>query len=153
MRRDCSTVTSTKRRCSAVWSLPCTSSTTSTICSTARRAEPQDDLVSGLLAVEEAGDVLTEEELRSIVLLLFLAGHETTMNLIGNGLFALMQHRDQWDRLVADRSLVPSTVEELLRYDGPVHITGRLATEDLEVGGHAVSEGDAGDHPSRRGQP
>jgi cytochrome P450 len=107
----------------------------------ARRAEPRDDLVSGLLAVEEAGDVLTEEELRSIVLLLFLAGHETTMNLIGNGLFALMQHREQWDRLVADRSLVPSTVEELLRYDGPVHITGRLATEDLEVGGHPFPKG------------
>jgi cytochrome P450 len=103
----------------------------------ARRAEPQDDLVSGLLAVEEAGDVLTEEELRSIVLLLFLAGHETTMNLIGNGLFALMQHRDQWDRLVADRSLVPSAVEELLRYDGPVHLTGRAAVEDVVVNGHA----------------
>jgi hypothetical protein len=107
----------------------------------ARRAEPRDDLVSGLLAVEEAGDVLTEEELRSIVLLLFLAGHETTMNLIGNGLFALMQHRDQWDRLVADRSLVPSAVEEFLRYDGPVHVTARVATEDLEVGGTLFSKG------------
>ncbi|HEY2812005.1 MAG TPA: cytochrome P450 [Acidimicrobiales bacterium] len=106
-----------------------------------RRAEPRDDLVSGLLAVEEAGDVLTEEELRSIVLLLFLAGHETTMNLIGNGLFALMQSRDQWDRLVADRSLVPAAVEELLRYDGPVHVTGRIATEDLEVGGQLFAKG------------
>jgi cytochrome P450 len=107
----------------------------------ARRAEPRDDLVSGLLAVEESGDVLTEEELRSIVLLLFLAGHETTMNLIGNGLFALMQHRGQWDRLVADRSLAPSAVEELLRYDGPVHVTGRVATEDLEVGGQLFTKG------------
>ncbi len=107
----------------------------------ARRAEPRDDLVSGLLAVEEAGDVLSEEELRSIVLLLFLAGHETTMNLIGNGLFALMQHRDQWDRLVADRSLVGSAVEELLRYDGPVHVTGRVATEDLHVAGQQFPKG------------
>jgi cytochrome P450 len=106
-----------------------------------RRAEPRDDLVSGLLAVEESGDVLTEEELRSIVLLLFLAGHETTMNLIGNGLFALMQHRDQWDRLVADRCLGPSAVEELLRYDGPVHVTGRVATQDLEVGGRRFEKG------------
>ncbi|MEY2421372.1 MAG: hypothetical protein QOI95_1439 [Acidimicrobiaceae bacterium] len=101
-----------------------------------RRAEPKDDLLSGLLAVEESGDVLTEEELRSIVLLLFLAGHETTVNLIGNGLFALMQQRDQWDRLCADpEGLKASAVEELLRYDGPVHVTGRVATEDVIVNG------------------
>ena len=103
-----------------------------------RRAEPKDDLLSGLLAVEESGDVLTEEELRSIVLLLFLAGHETTVNLIGNGLFALMQHRDQWDRLCADPDgMAASSVEELLRYDGPVHVTGRVATEDVVVNGRA----------------
>ena len=102
-----------------------------------RRAEPRDDLLSGLIAVEESGDVLSEEELRSIVLLLFLAGHETTVNLIGNGLFALMQFRDQWERLCADpEGLKASAVEELLRYDGPVHVTGRTATEDLEVNGH-----------------
>ena len=101
-----------------------------------RRAEPGDDLVSGLLAVEEAGDVLSEEELRSIVMLLFLAGHETTVNLIGNGLYALMQQRDQWDRLCGDPDGLKATaVEELLRYDGPVHVTGRVATEDLEVNG------------------
>jgi cytochrome P450 len=101
-----------------------------------RRAEPKDDLLSGLLAVEESGDVLTEEELRSIVLLLFLAGHETTVNLIGNGLFALLQHRDQWDRLCADpEGLKASAVEELLRFDGPVHVTGRVATEDVVVNG------------------
>jgi cytochrome P450 len=102
-----------------------------------RRAEPRDDLLSGLIAVEESGDVLSEEELRSIVLLLFLAGHETTVNLIGNGLFALMQHRDQWDRLCGDpEGLKASAVEEMLRFDGPVHVTGRVATEDLEVNGH-----------------
>ena len=107
-----------------------------------RRAEPRDDLVSGLLAVEEAGDRLSEEELRSIVLLLFIAGHETTMNLIGNGLFALLSHRDQWDKLCADPAgLAVSTVEELLRYDGPVHLTARIATEDLEVAGQTMPAG------------
>ena len=107
----------------------------------ARRAEPRTTSSVVCIAVEESGDVLSEEELRSIVLLLFLAGHETTMNLIGNGLFALMQHRDEWDRLVADPSLAPSAVEELLRYDGPVHVTGRIASEDLEVGGQRFPKG------------
>jgi cytochrome P450 len=103
-----------------------------------RRANPGDDMLTDLLAAEEEGDKLTEEELRSIVLLLFLAGHETTMNLIGNGLFALLQHRDQWDLLCSDPDgLAASAVEELLRYDGPVHVTGRIATTDLEVNGHA----------------
>jgi cytochrome P450 len=106
-----------------------------------RRADPKDDLVSGLLAVEEAGDVLTEEELRSIVLLVFLAGHETTVNLIGNGLFALMQHRDQWDRLCADPDgLKERAVEELLRFDGPVHVTGRAAVEDVQLAGETFAK-------------
>ena len=106
-----------------------------------RRAEPRDDLLSGLLAVEESGDVLSEEELRSIVLLLFLAGHETTVNLIGNGLFALMQHRDQWELLCSDpNGLAAGAVEELLRYDGPVHVTGRIATQALEVNGHVFAK-------------
>ena len=107
-----------------------------------RRAEPQDDLLTALLKVEEEGDKLTEEELRAMVLLLFVAGHETTMNLIGNGLFALLTNRDQWERLVADPSLVPSAVEECLRYDGPVHLTGRLATTDLEVAGQKFRKGE-----------
>jgi len=107
----------------------------------ARRADPQDDLLTELLKAEEEGDKLTEEELRSIVLLLFIAGHETTMNLIGNGLFAALQHRDQWGRLVADPSLVPSAVEEMLRFDGPVHLTGRIATEDLQVGDRTFTKG------------
>ena len=73
-----------------------------------RRRAPQDDLVSGLLAVHEEGDRLSEEELRSIVMLLFLAGHETTMNLIGNGMVACMANREQWQRLVADPALAAS---------------------------------------------
>jgi len=106
-----------------------------------RRREPRDDLLSGLLAAEEEGDVLSEEELRSIVLLLFIAGHETTMNLIGNGLLALLRNRDQLDLLREDPTLAPSAVEELLRYDGPVHATARIATEDLEVAGVELEAG------------
>lgn len=108
-----------------------------------RRASPQDDLISGLLAVEEAGDRLTQEELNGIVLLLFVAGHETTMNLIGNGTVALLQHRDQWRRLCADPELAPSAVEEVLRYDGPVHVTQRVATVDTQVAGVPIEAGQA----------
>lgn len=108
-----------------------------------RRSRPADDLISALLAVEEAGDSLSEDELRSIVLLLFIAGHETTMNLIGNGTWALLRHPDQLERLRADPTLIGSTVEELLRFDGPVHVTGRVATRDLEVGGQPVEAGQA----------
>ena len=107
-----------------------------------RRAEPKDDLLTALVKVEEQGDKLTEEELRAMVLLLFVAGHETTMNLIGNGLFAMLTNRGEWERLVADPTLVPSAVEECLRYDGPVHLTGRIATCDLEVAGHEFAKGE-----------
>lgn len=106
-----------------------------------RRAHPGDDLLSGLLAAEEAGDRLDETELRSIVILLFIAGHETTMNLIGNGTWALLEHPDQLARLRDDPTLIGSTIEELLRYDGPVHVTGRIATTDLAVGDLIVRKG------------
>jgi cytochrome P450 len=106
-----------------------------------RRAAPRDDLLSALLAAEEAGDKLSEEELRSTVVLLFVAGHETTTNLIGNGVVALLRQRDQWDRLVADPSLAPGAVEECLRFDGPVHLTGRTATVPSRVGGVDVEPG------------
>lgn len=106
-----------------------------------RRAHPRDDLISALLAAEEAGDRLDEMELHSIVLLLFVAGHETTMNLIGNGMLALLRHPDQL-RLLRDRpDLTANAIEELLRYDGPVHLTGRTALEDLEVDGYPVRAG------------
>jgi cytochrome P450 len=106
-----------------------------------RRAAPREDLVSALLAVEEEGDRLTDQELQSIVLLLFVAGHETTMNLIGNGTVALLRNRDQWQRLCADPALAPSAVEELLRYDGPVHATQRFATVPSTVAGVGVEPG------------
>ncbi len=106
-----------------------------------RRAAPRDDLLSALLAAEEEGDRLSEEELRTTVVLLFVAGHETTTNLIGNGTVALLRQRDQWERLVADPSLAPGAVEEVLRFDGPVHITARTATVPSQVGDVLVEPG------------
>jgi cytochrome P450 len=106
-----------------------------------RRRSPRDDLVSALLAVEEEGDRLAEEELQSIVLLLFVAGHETTMNLIGNGVVALLRERSQWDLLCDDPGLAHGAVEEMLRFDGPVHVTQRTATQPAVVGGVEVEVG------------
>ena len=108
-----------------------------------RRANPRDDLVSALLAVESEGERLSESELRSIVLLLFIAGHETTMNLIGNGTSALLHHPDQLRLVVDDPTRIGATVEEALRYDGPVHLTGRIATVDIELAGHTIARGEA----------
>jgi cytochrome P450 len=107
-----------------------------------RRAEPRDDLLSALVHAEDEGVGLSEEELRLNTLLLFVAGHETTMNLIGNGMYALLRNRDQFDRLRADPSLIGTAVEELLRYDGPVHISSRTAVTDVEVNGHEFRAGD-----------
>ena len=106
-----------------------------------RRAAPRDDLLSALLAAEEEGDRLSEEELRSTVVLLFVAGHETTMNLIGNGTVAMLRQRREWERLVADPSLAPGAVEESLRFDGPVHITARAASVPSTVGDVQVEPG------------
>jgi len=108
-----------------------------------RRKSPQDDLVSALLAAESEGDRLSEPELRSIVVLLFIAGHETTMNLIGNGTSALLHSSDQLRLLTDDPTRIGATVEEALRYDGPVHLTGRIATVDIELAGHTIAKGEA----------
>ncbi|HEY2592582.1 MAG TPA: cytochrome P450, partial [Chloroflexota bacterium] len=85
-----------------------------------RRREPRADLISALVAVEEQGDVLSEPELVTMCTLLLIAGHETTVNLIGNGMLALLRHPDELARLRADSSLITSAVEELLRFDSPV---------------------------------
>jgi cytochrome P450 len=106
-----------------------------------RRRDPRDDLVSGLIAVEEQGDRLSLEELHSIVILLFIAGHETTMNLIGNGTWALLRRPDQLVRWRDDPSLDGPAVEELLRFEGPVHLTGRIPVEDVELNGHEFPRG------------
>ena len=100
-----------------------------------RRREPQDDLTTELVRAEEAGDKLSAEELEANIGLLFGAGHETTTNLIGNGLLALHRQPDQWERLKADPSLIPNAVEELLRYDSSVQLTGRVTNAEVELGG------------------
>lgn len=103
----------------------------------ARRAvEPGNDLISDLLSVE-----LTEDELVGTAVLLLMAGHEATVNVIGNGVLALLRHRDQWERLVADPSLVPQAVEELIRFDAPLQLFERTATVDTEVAGFPVRAG------------
>lgn len=108
-----------------------------------KRAEPGDDLMSALIAVNEEGDRLSVDELSSTVFLLLIAGHETTVNLIGNGVHALLSHRDQWDRLQAEPRLLPGAIEEFLRYEGPVRVaTYRLAARDTVIGGQAISAGD-----------
>ena len=98
-----------------------------------KRRNPADDLLSALIAAEEDGDRLTTEELRETVVLLYIAGHETTVNLIGNGTLALLRHRDQFERLVADPSLDANAVDELLRYDSPVQVSRRITTREVEL--------------------
>jgi cytochrome P450 len=107
-----------------------------------RRAEPGEDLVSGLIAAEEAGDVLTGEELISTCVLLLIAGHETTVNLIGNGALALLRNPSWLSALRADPDLAGGVVEETLRYDPPVQFVGRIATKEMELGGADLAVGD-----------
>ncbi len=110
----------------------------------ARRQEPQEDLITSLVQAEEAGDVLSQEELYSMILLLTVVGHETTVNLIGNGMLALLSHSSQLALLQEAPSLLPSAVEEMLRYDCPVERAPmRYAAEDLEIHGVQVRRGDA----------
>jgi cytochrome P450 PksS len=109
----------------------------------ARRAEPRDDLVSALAQAEEAGDQLSEDELLAMIFLLLVAGHETTVNLIGNGALALMKHPGQMERLRGDPSLAKSAVEELLRYESPLATaTERFAREDIPIGGVVIPRGE-----------
>ena len=106
-----------------------------------RRRNSRADLLSSLIAVEEQGDRLTEGELLSTCVLLFIAGHETTVNLIGNGLLALLRHRDQLERLLADPGLLGTAVEELLRFDSPVQRTARIINAEVELGGKVLPKG------------
>lgn len=108
-----------------------------------RRKNPKDDLVTALLQAEEDGEKLSETELYSTVYLLMAAGHETTVNLIANGVVALIENPDQFDQLKANLDLVPQAVEELLRYAGPVEIsTDRFVGEDVEMHGQQLKTGD-----------
>jgi pimeloyl-[acyl-carrier protein] synthase len=106
-----------------------------------RRREPGDDLVSAMLAAREGRDAFGEMELLSMLLLLLISGYETTTNLIGNAVLALLQHPRQLERLREDRSLLPSAVDELLRFESPVQATARVAREDLELAGERIPKG------------
>ncbi len=108
----------------------------------ARRARPQDDLVSALVQVEEAGDQLSEDELLAMVFLLLIAGHETTVNLIGNGTLALLEHPDQIEKLQKDPELIRPAVEELLRHSGPLETaTERFTREAVTVADVTIPRG------------
>ena len=107
-----------------------------------RRADPQDDLLSALVAAEEGGQHLNIEELIGLCVLLFIAGHETTQNLIGNGLHALLRNRRQLEMLRDDQSLSRNAIEELLRYDSPVQLTARAPVEDVVISGETIRKGE-----------
>ena len=107
-----------------------------------RRRAPRSDLISALVAVEERGDVLSEPELVVMCTLLLIAGHETTVNLIGNGMLALLRHADQLEKLRVEQGLIGVAIEELLRFDSPVQMTGRIALEPVDIDGHTVQPGE-----------
>jgi cytochrome P450 len=107
-----------------------------------RRRAPRDDLMSALVASEEEGDKLSRDEVIASAVLLLAAGHETTTNLIGNGMLTLLRHRDQLEHLRREPGLGRSAVEELLRFDAPVQMTSRRSKEDFEIGGKRIPAGE-----------
>jgi cytochrome P450 PksS len=108
-----------------------------------RRTDPKDDLVTALVEAREAGDQLSEDELLGMISLLLIAGHETTVNLIGNGILSLIEYPDQMDRLRNEPALIKSAVEELLRYNGPLETaTERYPREDVTIAGVTIPRGE-----------
>jgi hypothetical protein len=107
-----------------------------------RRANPRDDLVSVIANAEVEGERLTQVEFNMFWLLLVIAGNETTRNLLSGGTLALIEHPDQLERLVAERDLLPTAIEEMLRFVSPVIHFRRTATEDTEIGGQPIAVGD-----------
>ncbi len=107
----------------------------------ARRRHPADDMLTALAQAKESDDALTDDEIVATAILLFAAGFETTTNLIGNGLLALLRHPDQFRRLRSEPDLAPAAVEELLRYDSPVQVNSRTALEPADVLGEPVEPG------------
>ncbi len=106
-----------------------------------RRRRPRDDMLSDLAEAEETGDRLSKQELIMNLILLIAAGHEATTHLLGNGQLALLTHPAEWQLMVADQTVTPRAVRELLRFDAPVQATSREAIEDLELGGKVIREG------------
>jgi len=107
----------------------------------ARRRRPADDLVSTIVAQQDGENALTIREVIQFAMLLLVAGNETTTNLIGNAVTALLDHPDQLARVAGDPSLVPAAIEETLRYDAPVQILFRNATQDVEIAGAKIPKG------------
>ncbi|HYQ63005.1 cytochrome P450 [Actinophytocola sp.] len=107
-----------------------------------RSVSPGDDLISDLVAVRDGTDRLTDDELVGTAVLLLMAGHEATVNVVGNGMLALLTHRDEWTRLVGDPSLLPTATEELIRYDAPLQLFERTATARTTVAGYELAPGD-----------
>jgi cytochrome P450 PksS len=107
-----------------------------------RRRNPGDDLLSALIAVEEAGERLSLDELKAMIVQMLYAGHETTRNLIGNGLFTLLAHPEQLEQLRRDRSLLDRAVEEMLRYEPPIIFLSRIVLEDMKLGGVELLAGE-----------
>ena len=103
-----------------------------------RRIHPREDLISIMVAAENRGDLQTEEELIFSAMFTLLAGHETTMNMIGNGMLALFRNPDALARLRSDPSLIESALDEFLRFDSPVQVTFRTASEDIELSGRTI---------------
>jgi cytochrome P450 len=107
-----------------------------------RRAAPREDLISALIAAEEDGDQLTSEEIVATCNLLLIAGHETTVNLIANAILAMLRHPRQWTALAEDPGRASAVIEETLRWDPPVQLAGRVAADDMTIGGVDVPRGD-----------
>ena len=118
-----------------------------------RKADPRDDIISALAQAEEEGDRLTEREVLVMLRLLLVAGNETTTNLIGNGMLALLRHPDQMAALRDDPGLIPSAVEELLRFDSPVQVDMRSALADCDVNGFHGAARRQRRHAARRREP
>jgi len=107
-----------------------------------RRSAPREDLISALIAAEEDGDQLSAEEIVATCNLLLIAGHETTVNLIANAILAMLRHPWHWAALSSDPSRAAAIVEETLRYDPPVQLIGRVAADDMTIGGIDIAKGD-----------
>ncbi|HTY78269.1 MAG TPA: cytochrome P450 [Candidatus Bathyarchaeia archaeon] len=109
----------------------------------ARRAQPRDDLISDLIAVEEAGDRLSDDEIVTMCELLLVAGNVTTTDLIGNGIWLLLRHPEELQKLRRDPALIANAVEEILRFESPVVQTGRIAMDEIEIGGCPIHRGES----------
>jgi cytochrome P450 len=109
----------------------------------ARRADPRDDLISDLIAVEEAGDRLTDDEIVTMCELLLVAGNVTATDLIGNGIWLLLRHPEELQKLRDDPALITNAVEEILRFESPVVQTGRIAMDEIEIGGCPIHRGES----------